>query len=245
MNAARAALSCGLLLSLAAAGLGWNKAIQLRAENAGLRAELAKLNDQAAVDQETERQKTRAEIDRLQSEAREVHKLRGEVTQLRSRSGETEKLRAENTRLRDAARAQSAGAQNPAAPPSPAPEAKNYFPRDAWSFSGYTSPESALVSAIWSMREGNPKSYLDSLAPEEQARVAATWQNKSETEIAAKHQQDVSTITGMRVLDRQEISPNETVLSVFVEGVNRAEKVSMKRVGEDWKFGGFIRDPKK
>ena len=99
------------------------------------------------------------------------------------------------------------------------------------------------MSAIWAMREGNPKTYLDSLSPEEQLRMAKSWQNKSEAEIAAKHQQDVSVITGMRILGQQTVSANEVTMDVFVEGVNRPEKVSMKRVGNDWKFGGYIRSP--
>jgi hypothetical protein len=32
-------------------------------------------------------------------------------------------------------------------------------------------------------------------------------------------------------------------MKVFIEGVNREEKVSIKRVGNEWKFNGFIRDP--
>ena len=31
----------------------------------------------------------------------------------------------------------------------------------------------------------------------------------------------------------------------YVEGPERMEKVSMKRIGSDWKFGGFIRNPTK
>ena len=63
--------------------------------------------------------------------------------------------------------------------------------REQWSNAGYASPEAALVSAIWSMREGNPKSYLESLSPEEQQRMSKVWEGKTEQEIVAKHQQDV------------------------------------------------------
>ena len=75
--------------------------------------------------------------------------------------------------------------------------------------------------------------------------MSKVWENKSETEIAAKHQSDVSTITGMQVLDRKTISPEETQMTVYIQGVDRMEKVSMKLVNDEWKFGGFIRDPKK
>src|SRR5436309_995445 len=92
------------------------------------------------------------------------------------------------------------------------------------------------------MREGNPKTYLDSLAPEEQQRVSQNWQNKTEAELAEKHKSDVSTISGLRVLNSDSIGPNEVVMSVLLEGANRTERVRMNQVGQDWKFGGFIRD---
>jgi len=74
--------------------------------------------------------------------------------------------------------------------------------------------------------------------------MTKVWEGKSAEEIAAKHQNDTSKITGMKVLTQQVVSPDEVQMNVYIEGVDRAEKVSMKRVGNDWKFGGFIRDPK-
>jgi len=94
------------------------------------------------------------------------------------------------------------------------------------------------------MQQGNPKQYFDSLTPEEQARMAKVWEGKSPEEIAAKHVSDTAQITGMRVTGTQVVSPDETVMKVFIEGVNREEQVRMKKVGDDWKFGGFLRDPK-
>src|SRR5262249_44720756 len=114
-----------------------------------------------------------------------------------------------------------------------------------WAFSGYATPKAALVSAIWAMKEGNPKIYLESLSPEEQARMAKVWENKSEAEVAAKHQSDVASITGLRILEEQVVGDNQVVMAVQIEGTDRTEKVSMKRVGNDWKFGGFIREAAK
>ena len=49
-------------------------------------------------------------------------------------------------------------------------------------------------------------------------------------------------ITNVRVMKQKEILPDEVQLTVFIEGPNRMEIVSMKRSGADWKFGGFFRD---
>jgi hypothetical protein len=44
-------------------------------------------------------------------------------------------------------------------------------------------------------------------------------------------------------MERQNVSDNEVLLNVYIEGVGRMEKVAMKRVGNEWKFGGFVRPP--
>ena len=230
-----------LAAAVAAAYFFWNEARSLRAELAALRAETQAVHDQRAVEEEMRSQKRDAELSRLRAEAQEVLKLRNEVRQLRTGARETEKLRADNQQLRAAAEAVAAFAAS-----TPAPAAVGgHFPKENWAFSGYATAEAALVSAIWAMKEGNPTTYLESLSPAEQARMAKVWENKSEAEIAAKHQSDVAKITGLRVLEQQVVGDDEAVLVVRIEGVERMEKVSMKRVGNDWKFSGFIRDPAK
>jgi hypothetical protein len=235
-----------LLIAIVAAVVGWQKAVQLRAELQSLQAQLEAAQQETASQSDAKAKQEEAKQAQLHAEAQDLLRLRGEVAQLRAGAKDLEKLRAENQQLKSAnQQLRTAGA--PAATPAAAPSetGKDIFPREAWAFSGYATPEAALVSAISAMKEGNPKTYLDSLAPEEQLRMAKAWENKPEAELAAKHQQDVSAITGMRVLDRKTISPDEVQMSVYVQGVDRIEKVSMKLINNEWKFGGFMRDPKK
>ncbi|HWN95566.1 MAG TPA: hypothetical protein VNT99_11070 [Methylomirabilota bacterium] len=214
----------------------------LQAENEALRAEVAALKARA---DEADAARA-AESKRSQSELQDVARLRGEVTQLRTTAKDAERLRAENQQLRSDNQQFRGAASAPAAPAAPAAQAPQQgiaYPREAWSFAGYTSPDAALVSAIWSMQQGNPKQYFESLTPEEQLRMTKAWEGKTPEEIAAKHQADTAAITGMKVTGRQLVSPDEVQMNVFIDGVNREEKVSMKRVGNDWKFGGYIREP--
>jgi hypothetical protein len=220
-------------------GCGGGKDRALQAENEALRAEIAALRSKVD-DAEASRA---AEMKQTASDAQGVARLRGEITQLQSAAKDAEKLRTENQqlktenqKLRGATSTVPPGAATP-----PQPQA-NSFPRESWTFAGYQSPESALVSAIWSMQQGNPKQYFDSLTPEEQLRMTKVWENKSQAEIAAKHQTDTAPISGMRVTETQPVSAEETVMKVFIEGVNREERVSMKRVGNEWRFNGFIRE---
>lgn len=230
-----------LAVALLLTGCGGD-AKKLQSENEALRAELAELK--ARAETESQSVATRdAELKRLQADARDAVRLRGEITQLRSGSKDAESLRAENQRLKSENQTlRSAGTA--AATPAPTTPPAGDFPRESWTFAGYQSPEAALISAIWSMQQGNPKQYFESLTTDEQARMAKTWEGKSNEEIAAKHVSDTSKITSIKVLGVQETAPGQMVMSVYIGGVDRAEKVNMQRVGNDWKFGGFIREPK-
>lgn len=225
--------------------LSAKRAALFQADNEQLRAHIAELESiesQAAQISET----ARTSAEKVRAQNNELQKLRGEVTQLRGSSKTSETLAAENQRLQaELQRLRTAAGSQPAQAPSGGLPGHDQFPRDSWSFAGYSSPESALVSAIFAMKQGDPKAYLESLSPEEQQRMAQTWQNKSENEIAEKHKSDVSAIAGLRVLERQNISPSEVVMNVYLEGPGRIEKIRMNQVGQEWKFGGIIRDPQR
>lgn len=242
MKAMRLFVAVLLAAASALAVVGWRKAAALEAEAQALRAQHEEAKQAAATASAEEARKASEQQQKAQTLTRELMQLRGEVTQLRTGGKDAAELRAENQRLRNQLlKAQPGEAGAAAVRETP----KDHFPRENWTFAGYGTPESALVSAVWAMKEGDPKTYLESLSPEEQQRMAKVWENKSETEIAAKHQSDVGPIKGVRILETQNVSPEEVVMNVYIDGVERLEKVSMKKVGEDWKFGGFIREPKK
>lgn len=233
-----------ILIVLGSVGFGavhWGQAGRLRAENLELRRQLAEQETVLAAEADERRSGQEAEVARLKKRLEEVHQLRGDVARLRGQAEEAERLRAANRKLQ--ARAAAFQGQ-PSAPVEPEPSiVPDSYPKESWSFAGYDTPENALVTAIWAMQQGTPETYLDSLAPEEQVRMAERWQGKSEQEIAAKHQSDVTRISGIRVTGRQDLDADNIVMNVQIEGVDRAEKVSMKRVDGQWKFAGYIREP--
>src|SRR4051812_34161035 len=232
-----------LAAAIAAAVSGWLKVGRLARENAELKAQMESVQQQQTTTASEQNSQAQKEIETLRAQSQELVRLRGEVSQLRSSAKDAEKLRSDLQQLRAENQRLQTGTAAAAATNQPPPP--DQFPKESWNFAGYATPDAALVSAIWAMKEGNPKTYLESLSPEEQARMSKVWENKSETEIAAKHQSDVSTITGMRVLDRTTISPEEVQMNVDIQGVDRMEKVTMKLINNEWKFGGFIRAPQK
>ena len=221
-------------------GCGGGDVKQLQSENEALRTEIAALQARSA---EADAARN-AELKRQESDASDVARLRGEVTQLRNTAKDAEKLRAENQQLRNENQQLRSRPTVAAESPAPTTPTTGTFPRDSWKFAGYTSPENALISAIYSMQQGYTKEYFNSLTPDEQARMAKLWEGKPQEEIAAKHAADTAAITGIQVLNQQAISADEVQMNVHIGGVGRNETVSVKRIGADWKFNGFIREAK-
>lgn len=226
-----------------AAGFGWRQVANLQRENARLRGEVATLQASVESVASTRGSTQEAESRKSQTDAQELLRLRNEVAQLRTRTNELQKLHAQ-VQAQSQALTRTPSATQPTNPaPTPTGPTNDHFPRQNWNFAGYATPEAALVSAIWAMREGKPQVYLDSLSPQEQQRMAQTWQNKSEQEIAAKHQGDVANINELRIVGRQSPSPNQVQLQVNLGDANRTEIVMMENVGGQWKVGGFVRQP--
>lgn len=226
-----------------AGGIGWRQAAALKEQNQALRNELEALRQRLATLDEEEAKRQQADTKRTGTEAQELPRLRGEVARLRAAAGEAEKLRVEVSALRAQVQQMRAAppATEPPTAPTPLPVTPDQFPRQGWKFAGYQTPETALVSAIWAMKEGKPQVYLDSLSPEEQQRIAQTWQGKSEEEVAAKHRGDVGKIQSMRIVGRTPVSPTEVQMQVFLEGENRVVTARMlQQADQQWKFGGFV-----
>lgn len=236
-------ITFGLIVAISAfAVVSWRKAALFEAANEQLTAKLAEAEAQAAS-AGAAGAPTAEEIVELRKRSAELMRLRNEITQIRANAQNTEKLAAENQRLKaDLAKARgSASAIEAQAAAQPQPSG-DQFPRDSWRMAGYHSPEDALVSAIWSMKEGDPQQYFNSLGPAEQQRTAQNWQTMSQDQVMAKHRNDVANITGMRILQRDALAPDEIVMNVYLEGPGRVERVRMNQVGNEWKFNGFVRD---
>ena len=224
----------------------WRKAVLFAADNNELRSRIEAMEVEAeSAGRLLELAKGASE--KVRAQTTELMKLRNELTQSRASSKTVEALRVQNEQLKSELQRIQSGATATAAADQAAERAtpaSDVFPRDQWSFAGYASPESALVSAIWAMKEGNPETYLNSLTPEEQQRIDKVWQDKSENEILSKHRNDVSGISAFAIVERETLSPSEMVMSVAIssEGATRTEKIRMNQVGQEWKFGGFIRE---
>ncbi|MCS1407075.1 MAG: hypothetical protein M2R45_00231 [Verrucomicrobia subdivision 3 bacterium] len=228
------------VVGVVAAIFGWQEVARLRAANGLLMQQLKAAESNASDAAAAVQAKHQAEIEQLQREAREVHKLRGEVNRLRGGADSLAQLQETNRRLQAENRSLRESATESVANAPSTGQGLRSFPRESWEFLGYTSPEDALVSAIWTMQQGDPQAYFDSLAPSEQERMAERWQDKTESEISTKHQSDVAAITGLQVLNRRDVSDNKVMMDVYIEGPGRMQRVSMRRIDDEWKFAGYV-----
>jgi RNA polymerase sigma factor (sigma-70 family) len=122
------------------------------------------------------------------------------------------------------------------------------FPRSSWAFAGYTNPQSAFLSATWSLSVGDLERFLASLTPDERGRQLQ--QLKDGAQEAGKSVADFFTsigtqgnmpnTTGYRVLDQQIISDDQMILHVILQRTvpgNEQQVIEAKiiKTGNEWK----------
>ena len=156
----------------------------------------------------------------------ELAALRREADRLRAQKEEWEALCAENRELRSEL-------GDTVRPP---------VPQDAWTYVGYSDPESACQSYFWASVSADPKAVLDSLCPE----ARASWGQCSEEEIAAafaNNERATRKSPSYQVLGQRKISDDEVELIVNLYP-DRPDienfRPSFKRVGSEWKFYGHF-----
>lgn len=111
------------------------------------------------------------------------------------------------------------------------------FPKSSWHFAGYANPESALMSCMWAVNNGDSKMLLASVSPSEQERLSQAGQI-----ITAKDRAEYQKMTGYRIIDKQDISENEIILTAQSLGQEQTVTFLVDRINGEWKLAGH---PKK
>ena len=160
----------------------------------------------------------------------ELLKLRNEVSRLRGEGRETEDLRATNQQL-SAALARADGA----------PPVQVRWDRDQLAFAGYADPESAMISTLWGLNNGDPDFYLSLLSPSQKAIL----EKAGKLEEIARHYKKIGEVlnppdaTGISLVGKKLNSPDEAVVDLYYEGEGKTRKFIMKRVEGEWKLQGL------
>jgi len=206
----------------------------LNAENKKLRDATREAQRLTRVHAEIGRLREEAgEIETLRNETTELHRLRNEVRQLRDQKPEVERLRAENERLRTKAKS----AQRP--PVSVMPEA-NMIAREAWTDAGLGSPEAAIQTFFWAIRERNTRRIRACFSND----AAVKLRDQSDEELLAGAGQELDTFNGFQIVAKKVVSADEIKLGIRItsEGASPPSEAALvfKRAGNEWKLeSGF------
>lgn len=205
-------------------------AAHMRRESQSIRREL----DQVLVDNERLQKLlavSQAAEGAAQEQLSELMKLRSEIGELRKR----------NTELQRLSTAQAAAAPTDS-PEPPAEELPPAISKATWSYSGYATPEAALQTFMWSMREGDLKTYLASLAPEARESALTAFEGTPEAEAGVRLQAGLRGIEGLRFKRKTTESPDEVAFVIAASEEDngsvrmRSEAVlRFKQIGGEWK----------
>jgi hypothetical protein len=169
----------------------------------------------------------------------ELLQLRGQIGQLRRAAKETENLRARNQKLLAAAES-SATARRASA--SSGQSTADYWVKDQLTFSGYANPESALKTAFWAANNGDVRTMLECMTPDARAGMEREWQKdgKSEADAAAELKAMGTSLaapsSAFRLLNEQDMAPDEKVANISFEGEGKARQFVLRKIGDEWKI---------
>ena len=221
----RAILAIGLIALTAGLAVQTLRLRQAIAKNQQLEGQIAELRSVAA----TADASRRAANPSGGEDRTELLRLRNQVAQLRAATNEVHELRA--------------GIQHSPASSRATQPAAEFVPRESWTFVGYATPEAACQSMFFAMSQRDQNAFVDALSPEEAARHSEQFADKQEqiAEKWSRQTEKIMKITGYRILERNELSPEEMVLVIYA-GKQGLLPMQMKKVGDQWKFAGVATD---
>jgi hypothetical protein len=174
------------------------------------------------------------EVARLREETRELARLRNEVGQLRTRRSELDAARQEQVRL-------IAARQHETVTPRESPS--GFVSKDKLANVGFATPEDAVQTFFWAMREGSLRMVMQSISPNDKERQRF---EKMPPEQLAKMEQkggrmgdELKNFTEFGVRSREVISDDAVVLHIGPSFNTNTLKFRLERTIEGWK----LRDP--
>jgi hypothetical protein len=199
------ALSLLAIAGLALVGWQHQQLGQMRTENVTLqqsateadqlKADLAKFNGAQAQD-------AAAEIDRLREENHDLLKLRNEVNQLRDTRAEFQKVSAENQRLRTQPRTAVQSAANQMLIQPIVVNINALYDR------GLNTPEDAVQTCYWALRESNPDALARCLVGENSQFVRDYF--------ASGQRRSLEHVVAIEIVARRELKTNSLQLGVIL-----------------------------
>jgi hypothetical protein len=214
---------------------------KLRLENGALRRQLEQLTQaQPAGDSATNSAGNANDLS--ESQLAELLQLRGEATQLREQTNAIAAVSRENEALiaslkeKNSSAARSSEQRSKKSAEDALPQ--DIHPKESWGYRGYGSPEATVESMLWAASHGDKAGFMAGFPPELQEKFAKDFQDK---DLAAEVKKNE--IQEFRVLDRQTVSDDEMVLTVYMarqgnenaNGSSSTEDTHFKKIDGQWR----------
>jgi RNA polymerase sigma factor (sigma-70 family) len=122
--------------------------------------------------------------------------------------------------------------------PSPPNAVQEVVPQDnaGLAFAGYQTPQATLKTMIWALSRGDTNAFLACYTPEARIIFQNQWRGKSLEVLKEEARQQFSRAANLKIRSEEKISDNRIMLTMFIEGENREMKMSLVKIGNDWKM---------
>lgn len=173
-----------------------------------------------------------AAVEEMREQTKELAKLRNEVMQLRAAKRELELARQENAQL--------LGAQTVSAPvPRQAPP--GFIGKEQLANSGFATPDHAMQTFFWALREGNFRMMFQAISPSDPERqridkMSPEQVAKLESKAALIPAQQMRNFTDFGIRWRETISDEAVVLHVGSSLSTNTMPFRFERTAEGWKL---------
>jgi len=124
---------------------------------------------------------------------------------------------------------------------------RNDVSRDAWVFSGYGDPKSAMMSFLWAIRQADGEQILAACSPGLQQTFQKHFQEQMRASgktlrefLAQDTPPRFNSTTGIRVLEQKRASEDQITLLVLALGEQKEHRITVKKIGAEWKVDGVM-----
>ena len=210
-------------------GLQYQARHQLRSQGDAMREQFKQLQDLEAENIRLSNTVVRAGTPLSDVQLAELADLRRQVEALRHRTNDIAGLQKEIERLRGILSVAANSADDSTAVPDV--PASDIHPRDSWTFAGYDTPENTIQSIIWAVSEGDQDTYAAGVTSELGGQLQNEFDDGS---FADEGPLEMGDVTGYSIVDRNVISGNQVVVTLFMHGPNDFMQVPLEQTPNGW-----------
>jgi hypothetical protein len=216
-------------------GMQYQAHLQLRSQDDSLREQIRRLAQLEVENIRLSNTVAQANLPLSEVQLAELQSLREQVSALRRQTNQVQTLRAEINRLRGVLSTVRGSIPGNADAGTPDVPAEDIFPRDSWKFAGYDTPEDTVQSLVWAVSQGDEDSYMNGLAPELRDEMASEFADGS---FGDSGPQEMSDITGYRIVDRSVLPDGEVAVTVYIDGEDDIVPIVLDQTDDGWVISG-------